>query len=813
MKTVGLPFSPEPGSEDPANEPVLPKRIGAVLLLVGLSAVLFWPVLFGGRTLFGRDVTPFFYPMKHVLRESVRAGQIPWWNPGVANGEPFFAALQPGVLYPGSLPLFLLPLSVAFDWLVVLHYPIAGAGLFFLLRRWGLSAPASWIGGASFMLGGYLVSIGNFPNNLQTVAWIPWLFWAWDRILERPSARRIAVFAGGCGVAFLGGEPQMLAIGLIWMFVHGLLRIENRPTNRLAQTRAFVVAGCLALALVAVQLVPFIEYVLNSVRVMPIGFEFASARSLEASGLVHFAIPPVIAAGPHTFTTQHLVTQNVPWILSPYPGVIVVALAATGLSASGKRRLLFWGGSALLGVLLAFGSDGALYRWLFEVLPGFRAFRYPEKFLLLPALAIPVLAAWGADSTTRQGGASRTLIIFAVAASVCGAASLTLSLLPDVLPAACERTLEPLRLCADAAESSRLYSRSTARLALLAALAAVIVARSRSRSFRPIALLGLLGALVAADLISAHAGVNPSVESRIYEEPGWVATVLREQGATPDAYRVRGTPYTAGMGSVVTVRGAEDLSNLYLDFQAMGPNVGQLQGFLHQDGLQGVELRSVAMTNDALLGQWAEDPVRFLRAMNVRWYSDATAAADSLVGLREIARHRELPLRLFEVPAPLARAYLTSRWDSVSGAARALQRTLDEDFSLGSRVVLEESPAGVAPGATGRIAEASFEQNRVILRTETDGPMVLVLNERYYPGWTARANGAEVPVMRASGIFQAVVVPTGDSRVEMRFRPTAILPAGIVSLAGLGILFALLLPRSLFNRRENGVAFTRPGSG
>ena len=101
--------------------------------------------------------------MKHVLVESVRSGRIPFWNPGIAGGEPFFASLQPGVLYPGSLLLYVLPLSVSFDWLVALHYPLAGMGLYLLLTRWGRSPAASWVGAAAFMLGGYLVSIGNFP--------------------------------------------------------------------------------------------------------------------------------------------------------------------------------------------------------------------------------------------------------------------------------------------------------------------------------------------------------------------------------------------------------------------------------------------------------------------------------------------------------------------------------------------------------------------------------------------------------------------------------------------------------------------------
>ena len=46
------------------------------------------------------------------------------------------------------------------------------------------------------------------------------------------------------------------------------------------------------------------------------------------------------------------------------------------------------------------------------------------------------------------------------------------------------------------------------------------------------------------------------------------------------------------MGTTVQVRGAKELSNMYLDLQTMGPNAGQLFGYLQQDGLQGVELQS-----------------------------------------------------------------------------------------------------------------------------------------------------------------------------------------------------------------------------
>jgi hypothetical protein len=256
------------------------------------------------------------------------------------------------------------------------------------------------------------------------------------------------------------------------------------------------------------------------------------------------------------------------------------------------------------------------------------------------------------------------------------------------------------------------------------------------------------------------------------------------------------------MGNVVTVPGAHELTNLYLDFETMGPNVGQLAGYLHQDGLQGVELRSVAMTNDAAVNGWAQDPVRFLRAMNVRWYADPTSAADSLTGLRIVARHPDLPLRLFEVPDPLPRAYLVSDWEQARSPGAALSRTLEAGFPLGKTVVLEESPQADLLGGTGQVLEADYRLNQIRLKTRTTGPMVLVVNDRHYPGWKARVNGVDVPMLRAGGIFRAVVVPQGDTQVEFIFRPSRLLPGALLSILGLLALAGLSL--SYRNRTTTG---------
>jgi len=790
----------------------VPAPVAAAGLFVVLTAVFFEKVLFRGEVFFSRDVAPFFYPMKQFLASAVRAGELPLWNPLVAGGEPFFASLQPGLLYPGSLVLYGFPMPDAFDWLVVLHYPLAGMGLALLLRRWGHGWTASVTGGVVLMLGGFYASIGNFINNLQTVAWLPWVFLAWDRVLDEGRIRHLLIFAVLCGVAFLGGEPQMLALGLALIFVHGLAAIEGRELSRGRQTTAFVIAGALAIALVAVQLLPFAEYMSHSVRRLPIELEYAASRSLEPTSALHMLLPPALQTGAHGFSTRYMASTGVPWILSVYAGGVSLALAAVGVfRGRAPRWVVFWLLVGLLSVLFALGAHSPLYRAIFTWLPPFRSFRYPEKFLLLGALALSVFAAQGVDrwleSPTARGSVEGSpkkgaaVGVWAPILAIAGFyvfAAVLLSSVGDAMTRACAGWLGETLLCEDPRGAQVLYAGIARRVAGLVICLGVVTWLYRTGRLRRSLASVIVVALVAVDLFVANRAVNPSVESDVYVTAPWTADVLDGLMEDRGDYRYRGSPHHAAMGSIVMVRGAWELTNMYLDYQTMGPNVGQIFEFPMQDGLQGVELISVALTNEAALRAWSSDPLRFLQSMNVGFYADATASADSIPGLDLVASHPELPIRIYQVPDPVERLYLVAGYEEREGQAPALKRVLEEDFPLGETVVLEaRPPALLDSSASGQVLSRTEELNRVTAKVLASGPMLAVLSDRWYPGWKATVNGVEAPVLRANGVFRAVPIPPGFSDVEFRFAPGSLLLGAWISLAGLVTLATLwILARS-----------------
>jgi hypothetical protein len=768
----------------------------AALVLVVATAVLFRHALFTDAVFFSRDIEPYFYPMKAFLARTVRAGQVPLWNPWTVNGEPFFAALQPGLLYPGSLLLYLLPLPFAFNLLIVVHFPLAGLGLYLLVRRWGIGHAAGVLGALAFMLGGYFVSIGNFPNNLQTVAWLPWMWWSWDRFLTGRGVRDLLLFALLCAVAFLGGEPEMLALAAGLALLHGALRVERRRVPLGRQVAAMLAGALLAAAIVAVQLLPFLELVRHSIRTTALDVDFASFRAMEPSGLIKLLLPPALKVGRFGFSTHLFPSAGVPWLLSVYPGVTVLALVAgSGGGKGGRRRILFWGIAGLTGLVLALGTATPVFPALFRWLPPLRMVRYPEKFVFMTAVGVAVLAAGGADAFLAGDRPARRRIAVTASgiAALLTAAALVLRLDPGIVERACRGLLSGVLLCGRPGLAAALYGGIALRsAALLAALLGVALAVGKEAVSRAVTVAALI-VLVATDLGVAHDRVNPTADADVVRTPPWAARALERLDPDVQGYRYRGSTTAASMGSAVMVPGAWEMSNMYLDYQTMGPNTGMLWGHLTQDGLQGVEMASVSAGIAFMLHNEPAVRLRLMRLSNVRYYGDATATADSLPGLSLAAQGAELPIQIYRVQGALPRAYVVGRDTVIADPERATAAALASDFPMERSVVLDRRPPGrIAPDVQGEVVAAHYGLDQVRLTIQADGPALLVLTDRWYPGWKATVRGHPAAVLRANGLFRAVAIPEGRSEVVFSFRPGSVRTGGWISLAGLVVWVSLL---------------------
>ncbi len=207
--------------------------LGAAVCL-GVLAVVFAPVIFQGHLPAFRDVSYFYYPLHFHIRELWYEGTFPGWNPYENFGVPLLAQGTPAVFYPGSW-LLLLPGPFAFWWSVYLlgHLLLAAASVWWLLRRWGHSPAAAWLGGLSYAYSGQVLMMYTNPPFLVSAAWAPVALGLLWEVVAAPALRPVVKLALVWGMIVLGGDPQMVVhLGLMGLLLWWMRRRQYRRLAR-----------------------------------------------------------------------------------------------------------------------------------------------------------------------------------------------------------------------------------------------------------------------------------------------------------------------------------------------------------------------------------------------------------------------------------------------------------------------------------------------------------------------------------------------------------------------------------------------------
>nr|WP_276603131.1 YfhO family protein [Nannocystis pusilla] len=90
-----------------------------------------------------------------------------------------------------------------------------------------------------------------------------------------------------------------------------------------------------------------------------------------------------------------------------------------------------------------------------------------------------------------------------------------------------------------------------------------------------------------------------------------------------------------------------------------------------------------------------------------------------------------------------------------------------------------------------------FARNRLALTVDAPAAGVLVVNEAWGPGWTARVDGAPATVLRANYLFRGLLVGPGRHTVELEYGPPRLRAAlAVYAVTALLVLGGLVwLPR------------------
>ncbi len=859
------------------------RRVWIELLVVAAFAaaalLFFWPSLIGGLVLLPLDnlwiMPPWLgppdavphnkligdmilenYPWKLILEQAFRQRELPLWNPYEMVGLPYLATGQTSVLYPFTLLFLLLGPLRAYGWYTALHQLLAASLTYLLLRRLGAGRFGAMIAGVSFAFCFFLTVSYIWPMVLGAAVWLPLALWSLTGIAQKlekgnvGTALAVDLPIGALAIALgvLGGHLEITFYATFVAGLYALYLAARFLGHRRADAsgRFVVIAGLvigLGVLIGAVQLAPFLSVLQSNNRQGETTYQQVVSYALPHRQALSFLMPDFFGnpTAHHYFdltTLRETIVGNnalgqptdpphtIDWGTKNYVegggyvGVLPLLLALIGALFSRRRERWFFGGLAVLSLLLAFGTP--LYALIYYGLPFFSQLRTPFRWLYPFDFSAAVLAGLGADWLWRRGiespgfglvnrrasnrdasvapfGAldsrshvlSRFLPWLPMGIGVVGLGFLALSFVERARSVALAG-----RILASRADLQRsfgsgavLYSYELRNLAiffcLLAAgglLVGLLAASNGKRAKGDRVLAPGLREVVAALIVLLVVGDLFYFGTRfVSEEPASILAQRTDLSAVLPANPAG--PRVATLG----------------DPEVLQPNLGVILGvpsIAAYDTIipeRFVKLWSLVeppgdlpYNKIGLLHHPSSLSSPILDLLDVRYVLTESPVGDPSVRL--VGQFGAV--RVYERPSVLPRAFVVGRARWVPNENGALAAMKEPSFRPSEEVVLEGSSEGRIqnPGGGGTATITSYQLDRVVVDVSASGPSWLVLSDGNADGWQATIDGASAPILMADGDLRAVSLTAGQHRVDFEYRPLPLRIGAYLTFLGLIVL-------------------------
>jgi hypothetical protein len=544
----------------------------AAAIYFALSLIYFLPAFLPGKHIYGTDYLVGGYIFHEFISQSFSAGALPGWVPQVYGGLPLFA--NPGsTYYPFRfLADLIFPVSRIWPTLFVIHFTLAGAGMYLLSRELRVRPWIAFVAGLAFQFTGLLMSwvLAGHEGRIIVATFAPLLFYFLYRGVR---TSRVGPFVGAAaviGFSLLSFQIQtayyLLVGAALWsvfaIWELGVYRDSRRTARVIGLGLAAVAFG---FALASVNFLPFLDYVDQSPRAGPgRGYEYSTSFSMPVAEISAIAVPEMQGY----LDSYH--GSNPFKLHVEYMGAVALALAALGFYYSRRdRRFWFFVGLAVFTLTLAFGGNTPIYRLYYELLPGTKKFRAPSISFFLFSVSVIAMGALALEALARRVDERITARrgVRSVAPAEDGALKPAIWILGGVVALG-------VLLGAAAASGSPTGGSGAYRFAFFAVATAGILWGWTGDRLRPLAAMLLLSLVTVTDLWSVDRHFFNTVPSpEVMYAPDEVVNFLKSQ---PGRDRVWVLPSYTPPGMASLGQSGNYLMHFDID-QAGGEHGNQLQ--------------------------------------------------------------------------------------------------------------------------------------------------------------------------------------------------------------------------------------------
>ncbi|MEW6042205.1 MAG: YfhO family protein, partial [Elusimicrobiota bacterium] len=315
------------------------------------------------------------------------------------------ANLQSMVFYPFSYLFVIFSFNSAVALFIVIHSMLAGMFAYLFFRRLGLDFLAAASGAVLWAFNGYFILHTYFLSNVAAYVWLPLVLLFFDYSITGNDIRFMPLTSLSLTIQFFGGYPLFSVITIIIMFFYGVIISAKDWSSLFNFFLKYILTLALFLLFSAVQLLPALELISNSVRAAGFAYETASVYSIHPLDFLKFLFLPL-------WNRVSPEISGDPSIIGFYFGWIAIILGTAGFTNKQLRKyvILFFV-IFVISVLLSLGKYTPVHKWIYNTLPGFGLIRFAGQYIYTASFCATALVALG---MAQIGGVKLKIVLFII---------------------------------------------------------------------------------------------------------------------------------------------------------------------------------------------------------------------------------------------------------------------------------------------------------------------------------------------------------------------------------------------------------------
>ncbi|MEW6556529.1 MAG: hypothetical protein AB1349_04140 [Elusimicrobiota bacterium] len=370
-----------------------------IIFLLLIVIFQYSEIIFQQKIFFIRDLTYIFQPWKFAVCESLINGKMPLWNPYSYCGMPLLANFQSAVFYPFSVFFYIFGFIPGLKSYIICHTFLAALFLFLYLRSKKIKSIASFTGSVLFAFGGYFITKIEFLSILGAAVWLPLI------LLFFSSNCNTFICGLAAAISLFAGYPPVLFLIFILLFVETVVEQKYKR---------FLYVIIFSLLISAVQILPSIELIINSVRKTGLILSDAVAWSMKPADFLALISPVFLEKN----ITDKFSGEKYFWIKSFWIGFVATIVLLVGVVLSFKKnstletkKLVLYFFLVVFSLLFALGTRTCVFQFVYSYVSGFNFIRYPAHILFIPFFIFVMLTATGIHQLRKISGFVSFLIL------------------------------------------------------------------------------------------------------------------------------------------------------------------------------------------------------------------------------------------------------------------------------------------------------------------------------------------------------------------------------------------------------------------